>query len=103
MAATDPTFYRSPGAAVSGAPEQLAYVVAFDPAGQPVVLALQLRRPLGPAGVQFPVVAAVARVLAQPGPQPGDLYVVAAVAHPGRSDMGVPPGEFVEPGGECLT
>lgn len=34
MAATDPTFYRSPGAAVSGAPEQLAYVVAFDPAGR---------------------------------------------------------------------
>ena len=34
MAATDPTFYRSPGAAVAAAPEQLAYVVAFDPAGQ---------------------------------------------------------------------
>lgn len=34
MAATDPTFYRSPGAAVTAAPEQLAYVVAFDPAGQ---------------------------------------------------------------------
>ena len=34
MAATDPTFYRSPGVAVAAAPEQLAYVVAFDPAGQ---------------------------------------------------------------------
>ena len=34
MAATDPTFYRSPGAAVAAAPEQLAYVAAFDPAGQ---------------------------------------------------------------------
>ena len=34
MAATDPTFYRSPGAAIAAAPEQLAYVVAFDPAGQ---------------------------------------------------------------------
>ncbi|MDT5145870.1 MAG: hypothetical protein QOC58_515, partial [Mycobacterium sp.] len=26
MPATDPTFYRSPGAAVAAAPEQLAYV-----------------------------------------------------------------------------
>ena len=34
MTATDPTFYRSPGAAVAAAPEQLAYVAAFDPAGQ---------------------------------------------------------------------
>jgi selenium-binding protein 1 len=34
MATTDPTFYRSPGAAVAAAPEQLAYVAAFDPAGQ---------------------------------------------------------------------
>ncbi len=34
MTATDPTFYRSPGAAVSAAPEQLAYVAAFDPVGQ---------------------------------------------------------------------
>jgi selenium-binding protein 1 len=34
MPATDPTFYRSPGAAVAAAPEQLAYVAAFDPAGQ---------------------------------------------------------------------
>jgi methanethiol oxidase len=34
MPATDPTFYRSPRAAVAAAPEQLAYVVAFDPAGQ---------------------------------------------------------------------
>ena len=34
MAATDPTFYRTPGAAVAAAPEQLAYVAAFDPAGQ---------------------------------------------------------------------
>ncbi|EUA22489.1 56kDa selenium binding family protein [Mycobacterium xenopi 3993] len=33
MAATDPTFYRSPGAAVAAAPERLAYVAAFDPAG----------------------------------------------------------------------
>jgi methanethiol oxidase len=29
----DPTFYRTPGAAIAAAPEQLAYVVAFDPAG----------------------------------------------------------------------
>src|SRR6201991_358502 len=34
MAATDPTFYRNPGAATAATPEQLAYVVAFDPAGQ---------------------------------------------------------------------
>ena len=34
MPATDPTFYRTPGAAVAAAPEQLAYVVAFDPAGR---------------------------------------------------------------------
>ena len=34
MPTTDPTFYRSPGAAVAAAPEQLAYVAAFDPAGQ---------------------------------------------------------------------
>ena len=34
MTATDPTFYRSPGAAVAAAPEQLAYVAAFDPVGQ---------------------------------------------------------------------
>jgi selenium-binding protein 1 len=34
MAVIDPTFYRSPGAAVAAAPEKLAYVAAFDPAGQ---------------------------------------------------------------------
>jgi methanethiol oxidase len=34
MPATDPTFYRTPGAAAAAAPEQLAYVAAFDPAGQ---------------------------------------------------------------------
>jgi len=34
MRATDPTFYRSPAAAVAAAPEQIAYVAAFDPAGQ---------------------------------------------------------------------
>ena len=34
MPTTDPTFYRSPGAAVAAAPEQLAYVAAFDPAGR---------------------------------------------------------------------
>ena len=34
MPATDPTFYRTPGAAVAAAPEQLAYVAAFDPEGQ---------------------------------------------------------------------
>ena len=34
MAATDPTFYRTPGAAVAAAPEPLAYVAAFDPAGR---------------------------------------------------------------------
>jgi selenium-binding protein 1 len=31
---TDPTFYRSPRAAVAAAPESLAYVAAFDPAGR---------------------------------------------------------------------
>jgi selenium-binding protein 1 len=30
---TDPTFYRSPAAAVAAPPESLAYVAAFDPAG----------------------------------------------------------------------
>src|SRR3984957_9226701 len=34
MRATDPTFYRSPGAAVAAAPEQIAYVAAFDPTGR---------------------------------------------------------------------
>jgi selenium-binding protein 1 len=34
MPTTDPTFYRSPAHAVTAAPEQLAYVVAFDPTGQ---------------------------------------------------------------------
>ncbi|MGZ6779122.1 MAG: selenium-binding protein SBP56-related protein [Mycobacterium sp.] len=34
MPATDPTFYRSPKAAVAAAPEQLAYVAAFDPEGR---------------------------------------------------------------------
>ena len=34
MPVTDPTFYRSPGAAVAAAPEQLAYVAAFDPTGR---------------------------------------------------------------------
>jgi methanethiol oxidase len=32
--ATDPTFYRSPAAARDAPPERLAYVAAFDPAGQ---------------------------------------------------------------------
>jgi methanethiol oxidase len=31
---TDPTFYRSPGEAAAGPPERLAYLAAFDPAGQ---------------------------------------------------------------------
>jgi selenium-binding protein 1 len=31
--AVDPTFYRSPAAAVAAPPEKLAYVAAFDPAG----------------------------------------------------------------------
>lgn len=31
MPTTDSTFYRSPGAAVAAAPEELAYVAAFDP------------------------------------------------------------------------
>jgi methanethiol oxidase len=31
---TDPTFYRSPLAAVAAPPERLAYVAAFDPAGR---------------------------------------------------------------------
>src|SRR6266480_2863819 len=30
---TDPTFYRSPAAAIAAPPEGLAYVAAFDPAG----------------------------------------------------------------------
>jgi methanethiol oxidase len=30
----DPTFYRSPGEAVAAPPERLAYVAAYDPAGQ---------------------------------------------------------------------
>jgi selenium-binding protein 1 len=30
----DPTFYRSPTAAIAAPPEQLAYVAAFDPAGE---------------------------------------------------------------------
>src|SRR5688572_9275066 len=30
---TDPTFYRSPTAAIAAPPERLAYVAAFDPAG----------------------------------------------------------------------
>ncbi len=34
MPTIDPTFYRSPGDAVAAAPEQLAYVVAFDPTSQ---------------------------------------------------------------------
>src|ERR671925_784760 len=31
--AMDPTFYRSPAAAIAAPPERLAYVVAFDPTG----------------------------------------------------------------------
>ena len=31
---TDPTFYRSPAAAIAAPPESLAYVAAFDPAGE---------------------------------------------------------------------
>ena len=31
---TDPTFYRSPAAAIDAPPERLAYVAAFDPAGE---------------------------------------------------------------------
>src|SRR6476646_7824991 len=34
MPTIDPTFYRSPGDAVAAAPEQLAYVAAFDPTSQ---------------------------------------------------------------------
>ena len=30
---TDPTFYRSPAAAIAAPPERLAYVAAFDPSG----------------------------------------------------------------------
>ena len=30
----DPTFYRSPSAAIAAPPESLAYVAAFDPAGE---------------------------------------------------------------------
>src|ERR671925_356341 len=32
--AMDPTFYRSPAAAVAAPPEALAYIAAFDPAGE---------------------------------------------------------------------
>lgn len=31
---TDPTFYRSPASAIAAPPERLAYVAAFDPAGE---------------------------------------------------------------------
>jgi methanethiol oxidase len=31
---TDPTFYRTPGEAIAAPPERLAYVAAYDPAGQ---------------------------------------------------------------------
>ncbi len=31
---TDPTFYRSPAAAIAAPAESLAYVAAFDPAGE---------------------------------------------------------------------
>jgi methanethiol oxidase len=31
---TDPTFYRTPGAAIAAPPERLAYVAAYDPAGK---------------------------------------------------------------------
>ncbi|HSJ18155.1 MAG TPA: selenium-binding protein SBP56-related protein, partial [Solirubrobacterales bacterium] len=31
---TDPTFYRTPTAAIEAPPEKLAYVAAFDPAGE---------------------------------------------------------------------
>ena len=34
MPAIDPTFYRTPAAAIEAAPEQLAYVAAFGPAGR---------------------------------------------------------------------
>ena len=34
MPEMDPTFYRSPTAAVAAVPEQLAYVVAFDLTGR---------------------------------------------------------------------
>ena len=34
MSTTDPTFYRSPSAAVAAPPERLAYVAAFDPASR---------------------------------------------------------------------
>jgi methanethiol oxidase len=30
----DPTFYRSPADAIAAPPERLAYVAAFDPAGE---------------------------------------------------------------------
>jgi len=33
-ATTDPTFYRSPSAAIAAPPEELAYVAVFDPAGE---------------------------------------------------------------------
>ena len=34
MPEADPTFYRSPAAAIAAPPEELAYVAAFDPAGK---------------------------------------------------------------------
>ena len=35
---TDPTFYRSPTAAIAAPPESLAYVAAFDPAAMMMLL-----------------------------------------------------------------
>jgi selenium-binding protein 1 len=42
----DPTFYRSPAAAIAAPPERLAYVAAFDPAGaqNDVMTVVELRR-----------------------------------------------------------
>jgi selenium-binding protein 1 len=51
-ATVDPTFYRSPAAAASAPPETLAYVAAFDPAGErPDAMAVvdkQARRAVNP-------------------------------------------------------
>ena len=48
---TDPTFYRSPTAAIAAPPESLAYVAAFDPAGEKRDAILLFTR----ADVLFPV------------------------------------------------
>ena len=46
----DPTFYRTPAEAIAAPPEQLAYVAAYDPAGQAkdAMAVIDCRAVLGP-------------------------------------------------------